>query len=1475
MLKQRKKIIGFALLLIAVFLLSAFSTVTAFASDETYHTVEVSIDENWLECGDVTITGTSTNGQGQFLNGSTVTVSATPRDGYAFKEWKVTDSNGSYVRLESSFETPIEGDASYVAVFQFKSYDLVWTNLNGAAYEFTRPEKHTYQSETQIPNLILAGYNFLGWSVNGTTVPQRDLVLDGNTLYSGNTIELVAAWSPKLYNVVRYDFKPGIVQVLGATWKEQLASMTAEDLEAYESYLLGVYEGAPDTPWQAEMGSTVKGNEGGDISYTGYSFVDDEANYTERTITTAGNKVFRIYTPSTYDIVYDVNGGNAKDDWEKNNHTYDTDTVITQCPTRTGYAFSGWEIEGVFYPIDITLGESLTLVGDAYTSNITLKAIWTPNKYVIQYDEIVGWEDSEYTYGVSAVIPNPIRIGYTFIGWEIVENGKGNEKLTVTVDSNYPKLTLINDGDYARYTEGGTLALTARWIPNAYKVTFDSQDDVISVTFADTIKTDLTSVPVRPGYTFIGYWNVPQNSTEQNRICYFDGNGKANTTVQWTVPNDTELFAHWQVNSYTLTVDGIENATVEFLWGNASHPLDDKIPYGTEVTVVIKANEGYKLTMWNGETVAHTAEFTCTVTMGDTDRRCTGVVLPALAKPTFRVDYLGELLVWEDGELPEGTYVITADGLEPLTVRVEENGKVYYNEKWLTNNKTIEIFDGKDVDGILYSYFGKTVSIVRLGDAAFADSDAQFVEIKARPSALTVGDVNSDIEKFIPYNNKIGIVLSNGINNYEFAYSKSSEGKNLNWKSLSELTQDPLHPQEYWFENLDPGTIYYVYYRVTASEGTYPHGVIGMTQVTTESSDFRDSIVDQLDSLIQDGDGSNVNSVIQAAKDAVMNEPASGEFRENLEDILDQAEKEVAFARDQDKKIDALQNLIDGLKAVKDYGYDDAAMAELDALYQEISDAISGSTDKTIGTVYDALEARIQGVKVKYLFCGEMQLGSASGMPNTVRLTLSKLSELATLAESVSAAIEAERILDGDAALAYRLLSLELKAAYKMNLLNGGQAYTNFDGEYEFRLLIPADLRGATGLQVAYYDERTGQLEILDTRVEGNELIFQAESISDFLILGDPVLNLTWLILLLSAILLFQLIALVLILSKRSKYRTGARSYAFLPVSLLTVRFLPVGAETVVMVLGALVILVQILLLYLVLTSDWFYPTKRRKTNVRREELYATPAAEEAHEEGEEAPALTTLTEEELTEEEQLLDVSDEFEDHSDSSALYGVDFDPDVEDLPIEGDMEVAIEETGDEEYYALAFEADNEVLETAEVEENSETAGVDEALPEEESSTDEFFEENPEELDQEGEEVYDEELYRDETLAETLEEALALEEGFDENFIEPAADPQYSLPEEAYEELTEEFGDELPVAEEELLPEAPEFLPEEEPTEDFEELEALPEEALPEEFPVDEEFAPLPEVADAPSKENTPNATEGEDKPPFEEEEPPYYLL
>ncbi len=279
---------------------------------------------------------------------------------------------------------------------------------------------------------------------------------------------------------------------------------------------------------------------------TGYTFTTGEW-YTEPEcenkwkVGTGGDPVTRNmtlyakWTPKTYTVNYRMSNSTSGTIYTKaENQAYDSImSAPVVAPTKDGYTFAGWYAD-TGYNQPWNFEEPFRPSGTSTTVNLFAK--WDINSYTVtfdlQYDEKIETEQIEYN---STISKKPERYGYTFDGWYKSTDFTSGNKWSSTAK------TPAND-----------MTLYAKWTPNKYKVTFNSQGGT-SVT-AQTIEYGSKCTPKTPtktGYTFDGWY--------RNAEC----TGEAWNFETDVVTDNITLYAKWIGDVYKVTFDTQGGSPVE------------------------------------------------------------------------------------------------------------------------------------------------------------------------------------------------------------------------------------------------------------------------------------------------------------------------------------------------------------------------------------------------------------------------------------------------------------------------------------------------------------------------------------------------------------------------------------------------------------------------------------------------------------------------------------------------------------------------------------------------------------------------------------------------------------------------------------------------------------------------------------------------------------------------------------------------
>ena len=313
--------------------------------------------------------------------------------------------------------------------------------------------------------------------------------------------------------------------------------------------------------------------------YTGKMYFDDAPLYSIQYVPEDGSfpSVTKPTKAGTYSVYIVVNDSDHYDGIQ-----YKVDTYVVPEPTKPKYYYYYWnaqegkahnEGDKITLGADKREGYTITwkvegLAEDAYTitdtgthieiqftmpaNDVHLKSVYEPISYTLTVDG----KDEQRDFDEKVTVTAPKKDGYTFTGWEVAGLPADVDTTKATISFKMP---------------ANKVTLTPQYEKNTYTLTVDGVDEQhVAGDDINFIASD------KEGYTF-SYWKaegVPE------------GTDTTKANIRFTMPaNNVTLEAQYKQNTYTLTVDGVdeqrdfeENVTV------TAQPVEGKTFTGWEVT---------------------------------------------------------------------------------------------------------------------------------------------------------------------------------------------------------------------------------------------------------------------------------------------------------------------------------------------------------------------------------------------------------------------------------------------------------------------------------------------------------------------------------------------------------------------------------------------------------------------------------------------------------------------------------------------------------------------------------------------------------------------------------------------------------------------------------------------------------------------------------------------------------------------------
>ena len=451
------------------------------------------------------------------------TLPAPVRNGYRFLGWYDSLENGNRLTDESGKSVSVYQQEEPITVYARWEANLnsIIFDANGANGTMENQQIAT-DSRANLTECKFTkpGYTFIGW---GTTATQKsyddksEYVMGANSSY-----RLYAIWQAN-ENVLSFDANGG---------DGTMSDMKIKTDEIKTLVSCGfARKGYDFIGWtETENGSKV------------YS---DGDSYT---MGTENATLYALWTPKTYKITYNLNGGQLA---VQNKATYniETATFTLNNPTKNGYNFLGWS------GTNIPDNTNAVTVNAGSTENLVFTANWEIIAYKISYNLNGGSSSdtlpSTYTVEDEVVLPFLSKRGYMFVGWSNlgkINKGSMGEKVfianweiikyKITYDLNgfnineilptaytvedsieLSQITESKKGYVVKWSNDGKISkgstgekfFTLNWEIINYKITYNLNDGILSdgnLPITYTVEDEIVlPTPTKLGYSFIGWTN--------------------------------------------------------------------------------------------------------------------------------------------------------------------------------------------------------------------------------------------------------------------------------------------------------------------------------------------------------------------------------------------------------------------------------------------------------------------------------------------------------------------------------------------------------------------------------------------------------------------------------------------------------------------------------------------------------------------------------------------------------------------------------------------------------------------------------------------------------------------------------------------------------------------------------------------------------------------------------------------------------
>ena len=383
-----------------------------------------------------------------------VTLPIPTREGYEFIGWVGEDIIDAQINV--TIPRGSTGFRLYAAHWALENYTITLDTSGGDALDNIR---YTAKSDPiTLPTPTRNGYEFVGWTGEGITTPQTEVIIPTGTMgdkaYTANwkvieyTITLDTNGGPAV-SPIKYTVEDSFTLPSLLRTGYEFAGWTLDGSGMIPAMPLIIYHGTTGdlrykAEWRlAEYTITMDLNGGSGQEKVVYTITDEEfelptptrngyefVGWTGERITTpqtsvkipkgsTGNKAYTAnWKVIRYTITLVTNGGAVIASIP---YTVEDSVTLPIPPDRPGYEFSGWVLDG-----SGQFPSTPMIIPKGSTGDRLYKAEWRVATYTITYvshGKAYNWVqytiNNQVYFGTPEEDPSYYLPGYTFVGWQI------------------------------------------------------------------------------------------------------------------------------------------------------------------------------------------------------------------------------------------------------------------------------------------------------------------------------------------------------------------------------------------------------------------------------------------------------------------------------------------------------------------------------------------------------------------------------------------------------------------------------------------------------------------------------------------------------------------------------------------------------------------------------------------------------------------------------------------------------------------------------------------------------------------------------------------------------------------------------------------------------------------------------------------------------------------------------------------------
>lgn len=449
----------------------------------------------------------------------TLTTIQPTRKNYLFLGWS-KDRNATSASYSAGGSYTDNTDVTLYAVWQYnpETYTIRYDANGGTGAPSSQTKTYGVPLTLSTVKPTRAGYEFLGWSTDPTTMLTN--YAPGERYTDEASVTLYAVWRyiPKTYEV-KYDVNGGGNTPASQTKTEDVTLILTSTIPTRYGY---TFRG-----WATTSTATTATYQAGG-SYTANESVT----------------LYAVWEINTYTVSFDANGGTNAPNSQKKTHGQNLILTVA-IPTRPNHVFLGWAADSSATSIAYAPGATYTAEED-----VTLYAVWQERNYDFSVSDLTVTPDEIEQYGKVTVkfrVDNWDRnLPYANVPVEVLLNGTVIYSTTVNF-SVYGVQNIVFGLNVGASLGTQTLVARINWADHESETRTGNNSVSATFTVKKVVETSTSTVSVNGEYTegsqVISSFYVnnegssdvlPEDNVSFDFLVYYLDGGKVKTVSQQT-----------------------------------------------------------------------------------------------------------------------------------------------------------------------------------------------------------------------------------------------------------------------------------------------------------------------------------------------------------------------------------------------------------------------------------------------------------------------------------------------------------------------------------------------------------------------------------------------------------------------------------------------------------------------------------------------------------------------------------------------------------------------------------------------------------------------------------------------------------------------------------------------------------------------------------------------------------------------------